>query len=113
MIELQLKTSEISTFGSPFKIMYVRWQKSRYRRLSKRVTPDIFLVFQILKFYTDFTILCYPNPQQGLQHIKMSILKKRLEKLEKLKKLEKLENRPTSNKTNYHTHQKTTKCSYG
>ena len=68
-----------------------------------------FSSFKILHRLTKSFVIPIPNRVFGT--LKNHFLKSNSKKLEKLEKLKKLENRPTSNKTNYHTHQKTTKCS--
>ena len=49
MIELRLKTSEISTFERPFKIIYVRWLKKSVQRNFKASYTGYFFSFSNFK----------------------------------------------------------------
>ena len=60
MLELRQKTSEISTFERPFKIMYVRWLKKPVQRNFKASYTEYFFSFSNFKilhrFFKTFVI---------------------------------------------------------
>ena len=109
MLELRLKTSEMSTFENHFHIMYIFRLKKQVQRIINEKSTTYFFSFSNFKILHQLIkSFVIPTPHRVYNQSKCHYLKKQLKKLEKLKELEKLENRPTSNNKDYHTHQKTT-----
>ena len=76
MLELRLKPTELSIFENRSQNIYSQSKKSQYRGLSNQVTPHIFLVFQVLKFYANFTNPLLSQSSTGFSANQNSIFKK-------------------------------------